>query len=83
MTSKRLFSDLFCIFILLQLVYVIQSGTGDSLDLGPLDYGLYDEESLDRTIDDSDNDDSYQDLTWESKSYENIDRKSRVGRCSS
>ena len=78
------------------MFYVIRSGTGGSLDLGSLawtngisaedyeDYVSYEEGSLDKIIDDSDNENSNQELTSKSKSYRHmkIDIESRVGRCS-
>ena len=75
--------DLFCVFILLQMLYVIQSGTR----FGPLGFTSEElkslgEESLNKTVGDSDNDDSNQDLTPKSKEYENNNKKSGEGRCS-
>ena len=74
-------SGLFCVFILLKMFYVIQSGTR----FGPLGFTIkelvsLDDESLNKAINDSDNDDSNQELTPESKEYENNNEKSRVGR---
>ena len=103
---KRFSSDLYCVFILLQVFYFIQLGArhGDSLDFprkgerslglgsltlpidfelgAPLELELSEEESLDKTIDDSDNDDSNQDLAPKSEEIENTNQKSKVGRCS-
>ena len=78
---KTFSSVLLCFFILLQMFYLIQLGArlDPYVDLG---FELHDEETLDKTIDDSNDDDSNQELTSESKSYGNIDKKSRVGRCS-
>ena len=77
---KRFSSDLFCVFILLQMFYIIQLGARYGSSLGWFE--LYGAESLGLYSDESDNDDSNQESTSESKSYENNDKKSRVGRCS-
>ena len=55
---KRFSSDLFCVFVLLQMFFVIQSGGGGGLlpDFVSNDSESLDEESLDKTIDDSNND---------------------------
>ena len=77
---KRFSFSIFFIFVWLQIFYVIQSGGGRIFPSKHY-YRLLDEGSLDKILDDSDNDDSNQELTSESKSYENIDKISRVGRC--
>ena len=79
---KRFASDLFCVFILLQKFYLIQLDAryGGSLDFPTKEFEFYGAESLGLKIDDSDNNDSNQDLTFESESYENIDKKYRVGK---
>ena len=95
---KRLSSDRLCVSILLQMFYPFgKSGWvpldvryGGYLDIpskefesyGAESLGLWDEESLNNIIDDSDNNGSNQELTSESMSFENIDKKSRAGRCS-
>ena len=75
-------SDLFFVFILLKMFYLTQLGAryDISLDFPSKEFELG-AESLGISIDDSDNDDSNQELTSELMSYENIDKKSRAGMC--
>ena len=77
-------SDLFSVFILLQIFHVIKMGNQRFGPLGLTSKELQSlgKESLNKTIDDSDNGDSIQDLTPKSKKYERNYKKSRVGRCS-